>query len=174
MVNCCQCRVCGQLITTFRTLQTTGYKYMHFIVPIQICSCKLDFSHQHHFGASEQQELCWHIMQTFLIRQPRTLRAGGCLVVIELSGRALAAQGRCPGFDSQRLLSFSLSSIFSLITSKFSLFQHEARVISRGKSLEHAFLKKVQGLDSQAIAILHFLGMCVSSLQISNSRAYNT
>ena len=66
----------------------------------------------------------------------------GCLVVIELSGRALAAQGRCPGFDSQRLPSFSLSSIFFLITSKFSLFQHEARVVSRGKSLEHAFLKK--------------------------------
>ena len=30
-----------------------------------------------------------------------------------LSGRALAAQARCPGFDSRRLPAFSLSSIFT-------------------------------------------------------------
>ena len=36
-----------------------------------------------------------------------------------LNGRALVAQARCPGFDSQWMLAFSLSSIFCLITSKF-------------------------------------------------------
>ena len=44
-----------------------------------------------------------------------------------LSGRALAAQARCPEFNSQRLPAFSLSSIFA---SQHLLFQQEARVLS--------------------------------------------
>ena len=42
------------------------------------------------------------------------------LVVVQLSwlsGRALAAQARCPGFDSQRLPAFSTCLYFRLITS---------------------------------------------------------
>ena len=50
-------------------------------------------------------------------------------VVVRLSGRALAAQARCPGFYSRRLPAFSLSSIFaSKKTFNLSLFQREARV----------------------------------------------
>ena len=46
--------------------------------------------------------------------------AGGCPVVIA-QWRSLAAQARCPGFDSRQLLAFSLSSIF---TSKYSLYSN--------------------------------------------------
>ena len=46
------------------------------------------------------------------------------LVVVRLSwlsGRVLAAQARCPGFNFWRLLAFSLSFIFASKTSNFSL-----------------------------------------------------
>ena len=49
------------------------------------------------------------------------------LVVVrlsQLSGRALAAQARCPGFDSRQLVAFSHSSIFASKTSNLSLVQH--------------------------------------------------
>ena len=38
------------------------------------------------------------------------------MVIVQLSwlnGRVLAAQAKCPGFDSRRLPAFSLSSIFA-------------------------------------------------------------
>ena len=47
-----------------------------------------------------------------------------------LSGRALAVQARCPGFDSRRLPAFSLSWNIVQLTSKFSYSQCEARVVS--------------------------------------------
>ena len=54
--------------------------------------------------------------------------AGGCLVGWWLSGchSSVAAQARCPGFNSHVTFLY-----FCLITSKFSLFQHEARVLKQ-------------------------------------------
>ena len=43
------------------------------------------------------------------------MRAGGCPVVVDQwqsTGRALAAQARCPGFDSRRLPAFPLLFTF--------------------------------------------------------------
>ena len=55
----------------------------------------------------------------------------------QLSGRALATQARCPGFDSQRLPVFSLSSIFASKTSNLSLTKQLTQCRSRKRFVYH-------------------------------------
>ena len=54
------------------------------------------------------------------------MRVGGRLAIMSQGQSTGGSSQRCPGFDSQRLPTFSFL-YFHLITSKFIYFQHEAR-----------------------------------------------
>ena len=53
------------------------------------------------------------------------IEEGGCPFVVEFSGRTLAAQARCPGSIPGDCQPFH----FPLFSPKFSLLQHEVRVL---------------------------------------------